>query len=170
MQDIAQAVHLQKASLYHHVQSKQEILLSILNQALDLLIEDMQEVMAAEFPADDKLRRAIHVYIGRIASEADLAAVLLLEYRSLEPGLRKRHIRRRDRYEELWRELIRQGIETGHFRHVDEKFATFALLGVQNWMITWFRQGGGKDPDQLADFFADLILKGLEPQPEPDGR
>jgi AcrR family transcriptional regulator len=170
MQDIAEAVHLQKASLYHHVQSKQEILLTILNQALDLLIEDMQAVMAAELPADERLRQAIRAYIGRIAGEADLAAVLLLEYRSLEPGLRRRHIRRRDRYEDLWRDLVRQGVESGNFRQVDEKFTTFALLGIQNWMITWFRQGGGKNPDDLADFFADLILRGLESRPRTDGR
>ena len=46
MQDIAEAVNLQKASLYHHVASKQEILLALLDRALDLLIERMQQVMA----------------------------------------------------------------------------------------------------------------------------
>ncbi len=162
MQDIAEAVHLQKASLYHHVESKQEILLTILNQALDLLIEDMQTVMASDLPVEDKLRQAIRVYVNRIAGEADLAAVLLLEYRSLEPGLRQRHVRRRDRYESLWRDLVRQGVEAGRFRNVDEKIATFALLGIQNWMITWFREGGGHEADELADFFADMILQGLE--------
>jgi AcrR family transcriptional regulator len=164
MQDIAEAVHLQKASLYHHVESKQEILLTILNQALDLLIEDMQAVMASDLPAEDKLRQAIRVYVRRIAGEADLAAVLLLEYRSLEPGLRQRHIRRRDRYEALWRDLVRQGVEAGRFRNVDEKITAFALLGIQNWMITWFREDGGYQADELADFFADMILQGLEAQ------
>jgi AcrR family transcriptional regulator len=164
MQDIAEAVHLQKASLYHHVESKQEILLTILNHALDLLIEDMQAVMASDLPAEDKLRQAIRVYVGRIAGDADLAAVLLLEYRALEPGLRQRHIRRRDRYEALWRDLVRQGIETGGFRQVDEKIATFALLGIQNWMITWFREGGGRNAEELADSFADMILQGLQPR------
>lgn len=164
MQDIADAVHLQKASLYHHVDSKQEILLTILNQALDLLIEDMQAVLNSDLPAEDKLRQAIRVYVSRIAGEADLAAVLLLEYRSLEPGLRQRHVRRRDRYEALWRDLIRQGVESGRFRDVEEKLATFALLGIQNWMITWFRQGGGKQASELAEVFADIILHGLEPR------
>jgi AcrR family transcriptional regulator len=37
MQDIAQTVNLQKASLYHHIDSKQEILLALLDQALDML-------------------------------------------------------------------------------------------------------------------------------------
>ncbi|MGB9586500.1 MAG: TetR/AcrR family transcriptional regulator, partial [Anaerolineales bacterium] len=46
MQDIANAVQLQKASLYYHVNSKQEILLMILDRALDILINGMQGVMA----------------------------------------------------------------------------------------------------------------------------
>ena len=49
MQDIAQAVNLRKASLYHHVNNKQEILVAILDQALDLLIERMTEVMEGRF-------------------------------------------------------------------------------------------------------------------------
>jgi len=39
MSDIAEAVSLQKASLYHHVSSKQEILLALLDRALDMLTE-----------------------------------------------------------------------------------------------------------------------------------
>ena len=44
MQEIADAVKLQKSSLYHHVPSKQDILRTILDHALDLLIADMQAV------------------------------------------------------------------------------------------------------------------------------
>jgi AcrR family transcriptional regulator len=62
MQDIAQAVNLQKASLYHHVSSKQEILVAILDQALDMLIEHMQDVIALPLPPDQKLRQAMRVY------------------------------------------------------------------------------------------------------------
>ena len=52
MQDIAQAVNLQKASLYHHITSKQEILVMVLDQALDLLIERMKGVMDLPLPPD----------------------------------------------------------------------------------------------------------------------
>ena len=99
MRDIADAVQLQKPSLYHHIDSKQDILLAILDKALDLLIDDLQQVIDSKDPADHKLRQAMRVYIGRLTEDADLAAVLLLEYRNLEPDLRTRHNARRDRYE-----------------------------------------------------------------------
>ena len=170
MQDIADAVHLQKASLYHHVESKQEILLTILNQALDLLIADMQAVLASDLPSDEKLREAIRVYVSRLAEDPDLAAVLLLEHRSLEPELLERHIRRRDRYERLWRDLVRQGVEDGCFRELDEKITSFALLGIQNWMITWFRRSGGLKAGALAETFTNLVLQGRSPRQGSAGK
>ena len=168
MQDIADAVHLQKASLYHHVTGKQDILLAILDKALDLLIDDLQQVVDSDLTPEEKIRRAMQIYIERLTEDTSLAAVLLLEYRSLEPDLRVRHIERRDRYDHLWRGLIREGVEVNLFRPVDEAVATFALLGVQNWMITWFRQDGRFTARQLADQFCDLFINGLRVREEAD--
>lgn len=164
MQDIADAVGLQKASLYHHVSGKQEILGAILDEALDLLIADLEPVVASVRPPDEKLREAIRVYSRRLTENADLAVVLLMEHRRLEPPLRESHIRRRDRYEGLWREILRQGIEKNLFVGCDESSAVFALLGVQNWMTTWYRPNGRLSVDAMADFFADLFLNGLRPR------
>lgn len=165
MQDIATAVGLQKASLYHHIKSKQEILAAILDEGLDLLILDMEQVLRSEDPPEVKLRRAIHAYLGRLASDADLAGVLLLEYRRLESPLREAHIRRRDRFESLWRSLLKEGVDQGAFSTEDEAVVSFALLGVQNWLITWFRPDGRLSTAEFADRFADLFLDGLRPRP-----
>jgi AcrR family transcriptional regulator len=162
MQDIADAVNLQKPSLYHHVDSKQEILFSILEHALDLLIGDMRAVVDSDLSPEEKLHLAMQVYMGRLADDADLSAVLLLEHRSLEDKFRVKHNRRRDRYETLWRGIVREGIDRGEFRHLDPNIVTFALLGVQNWMITWFRQDGDLSALEIADYFSDLFLEGIK--------
>ncbi len=165
MQDIADAVGLQKASLYHHVVSKQDILVEILDQALDILITDMQAVLATDLPPDAQLRQAIRSYVERMTQEVSLAAVLQLEHRNLEPRIRARHIARRDRYDALWRELIRRGVDKGTFRAVDEDIVAFAVLGVQNWMVTWYRPDGRLTPVEIADQFADVFLSGLRKEP-----
>ncbi|MFL7871948.1 MAG: TetR/AcrR family transcriptional regulator, partial [Anaerolineales bacterium] len=56
MADIAGAVKLQKASLYHHVSSKQEILLALLDRALEMLFEQIDVIAKQPLPADEKLR------------------------------------------------------------------------------------------------------------------
>ena len=164
MQDIAQAVKLQKASLYHHVHSKQEILVAILDRALDLLIENIQNVALLQLPADVKLHQAVQVYLKLMLENRDLAAVLLLEHRSLDPDLKNHHIPRRDRFEGLWRDLIQDGIDQEIFTCQDSATAARALLGMMNWSITWFRPDGSLTAEQLSDQFADLFLRGLMPR------
>jgi AcrR family transcriptional regulator len=161
MQDIAEAVRLQKASLYHHVSSKQEILFDLLERALDLLIEQQEAVMGQHLNPEGKLRQAMKAYIKTLTDHLALSSVLLLEYRSLEPDLLLRHIPKRDRYEGLWRALIQEGKSARLFNFTDTAFAARSLLGVMNWTIMWFKPGGSLTAEQIADQYASLLLNGL---------
>ncbi len=161
MSDIAEAVNLQKASLYHHVASKQEILLALLDQALDILTERLEAVRRQDLPADEKLRQAVSCYLGALAEKSDLASVLLIEHRSLELEYRSRHIPRRDRFERSWRDLIQEGMDAGLFCAADATLSARSLFGVMNWTITWYRPSGPLTIDQIANHIADLFLKGL---------
>ncbi len=170
MQDIANAVKLQKASLYYHVNSKQEILLMILDRALDILIARMQEVMAMPLSPEEKLRQAMIAYFQIMLEQRDLASVLLLEYRSLEPEFRQRHIPRRDHYEHLWRELLNEGKNQRIFHVSDIALAARFLLGVMNWTITWYREDGRLSPEELAKECANLFVLGLKVRENGDQR
>ena len=161
MQDIARAVNLQKASLYHHVASKQEILVALLDQALDLLIAQMRSVLAMEVSPEEKLRQAVLGYARVLAEHRDLAAVLLLEFRFLEPEVRARHVRRRDAYEQLWRALILEGQRQGAFRAEDPSLAAKALLGMINWLVIWYRPSGPLSPEEIGEHFARAALRSL---------
>lgn len=161
MQDIADAVRLQKASLYHHFSSKQEMLLALLDRGLDVLTARLEEVLVEPLPPAEKLRRAMVSYLGTIAEYQSLSAVLLLEHRSLEAELRARHVPRRDRFERLWRDLIQQGKEAGVFDCPDPSLAGRAILGVLNWSITWYRSDGPSTAEEIAERFAELFLDGL---------
>ncbi|MGW8249649.1 MAG: TetR/AcrR family transcriptional regulator [Anaerolineales bacterium] len=161
MQDIAHAVNLQKASLYHHVSSKQDILLALLDRALDLLIEQIEPVAQQSVPADRKLRQAMVVYLQAMLEQRELASVLLLEHRSLEPQYHSLHIPRRDRFERLWRDMLQEGVGQGIFACTDPAFASRSLLGVMNWTITWYNPDGSLSPCEIAEQTADLFFNGL---------
>ena len=119
MADIADAVELKKASLYHHFESKQEILVELLDRALEMVTVQMGAVLALDIPSDEKLRRAMHSYLQTLSEQGDLVFVLLLEYRSLEPELYARHVPNRDRFEKMWRDLIQDGVDPGSFQCAD---------------------------------------------------
>jgi AcrR family transcriptional regulator len=161
MQEIAQAVHLQKASLYYHVSSKQEILAALLDRALDMLIERLNRVVEQPLEPQEKLRLAMVSYLQALTDHRDLAAILLFEHRSLEPRLSKRHIPRRDRFEGLWRCILQEGREAGVFNSSNPALAARTILGVLNWTLTWYKPEGQLSGEAIANRYADLLLGGL---------
>jgi AcrR family transcriptional regulator len=161
MADIAETVKLQKASLYHHVASKQEILLALLDRAIEMLTEQIKPLAVQAAPADEKLDAMMHTYLQLLAENADLASVLLFEHRSLEPKQHARHIPNRDKFEALWRDVISEGVEAGSFNCPDPGLTVRALLGVLNWTLTWYRPRGEFSIEQIADRYVNLLYHGL---------
>lgn len=161
MADIAETVQLQKASLYHHVSSKQEILLALLDRGLEMLFEQIDGIAKQPLPADEKLRKMVQVYLRLLAENSDLSSVLLFEHRSLEPAQHKRHIPNRDRFEFLWRDVLEEGIQSGLFSCPDTALAVRALMGILNWTLTWYRPDGHLTIEQIADQYTSLLLNGL---------
>ena len=161
MADIATAVNLKKASLYHHVSSKQEILLALLDRALEMLFEHISSATGKSIPPDEKLRQMIHSYLQVMTENGDLAVVLLMEHRSLSPDLRSRHVPNRDKFELLWRDVVVEGIADGVFSDIDPVMAKRALFGVMNWTITWFQPDGELSIEQITEQYANLLFNGL---------
>lgn len=161
MANIAEAVNLQKASLYHHVSSKQEILFEILDRALELLLERISPIARLDLPADERLCRMICEYLQILAENTDLSAVLLFEHRSLEGRQHARHVPNRDKFEALWREVLQDGVRARQFECDDIPLTARAILGIMNWTITWYRPNGGLAIQQIADHYSSLLLNGL---------
>jgi AcrR family transcriptional regulator len=161
MQNIADAVNLQKASLYHHFTSKQEILADILDYALDLINNRLEIVLSQTLSPDEKLHQAMVSYFQTITENRNLSAVLLLELRSLDPELKTRLATRREKFESLWRDLIVDGKKQGVFNNVDPSLTVNGILGLMNWTVTWYRSDGPRSASEIADLFADLLLDGL---------
>jgi len=167
MADIADVVKLQKPSLYHYFSSKQDILLELLDRALELVTTGMLQVMAQDLPVEEKLRLAMRSYLKTLSEQGDLVSVMLMEHRSLDPEYRSRHIPHRDRFENMWRDLIQQGVESGFFACNDVSLTVRGLMGVMNWTITWYRPDGPLSIDEISDSFANMFMNGLRSQTSP---
>ncbi|MBM4425893.1 MAG: TetR/AcrR family transcriptional regulator [Chloroflexi bacterium] len=161
MSDIAGALDVQKASLYHHVESKQEILLALLERALAMLTEHISAISAQNSSPDQKLRLMIREYLTGLADNADLTSVLLFEHRSLDKKSHASHVPFRDKFEKLWRDVLEEGIAKKIFDLKDTGLATRAIMGTLNWTLTWYRPEGDKSIEQIADEYSDFILKGM---------
>lgn len=162
MQDIAHAIKIKKPSLYHHFDSKEAILLAILEIGMDELINSLQAVVQSNGGCEEKLRSAIHIHAGLIANNPNSAGVFLREDRGLGDKYIAQYVEKRDQFEHLFRVIVQQGVEEGIFRDTDVTITVQALLGMVNWMTRWYRPSGRLSAKEIADIFANLVLNGLK--------
>jgi AcrR family transcriptional regulator len=161
MRDIAAAMGIKGGSLYSHVTGKEELLWDIATRAGDEFFAAIEPILASDEPAQQKLRRAIIAHVGVITQNLDAAAVYFHEWRHLSEPRRTDFARRRDQYEALFRSIIGEGIRSGIFAPVDEKFAALLVLSALNWTHQWYRPDGPMSPEEIGRTLADLLCNGL---------
>jgi TetR/AcrR family transcriptional regulator, cholesterol catabolism regulator len=157
--DIAEAMGVQKGSLYAHIASKEDLLYETMREgadafhaALDAVPEDTQAV--------EKIRLALRGHLRVVAEQLDVATVFVQEWRYLDGARRDEIIAERRRYEERIRELFREGRELSELRaDLDETAAALLLLSAANWAYTWLHPG--RDTDEIADRFFALLVDGI---------
>ena len=167
MQDIAQAVGLTKAGLYHHVGSKDRLLFEIMNYGMDILDETVLARVRDIADPREKLRQTIIGHIDLIVRARDLEiTVILHENRSLKGALRKKINARKRNYIHYLEGLIGQVQEqAGVPPPISPRLAAFALLGMINWLYQWFRPEGPTRQNELAEAYVDFFFRGLRASP-----
>jgi AcrR family transcriptional regulator len=163
MQDLADALGLQRGSLYAHIGSKQELLFGVVDEGADRFLERGRQAIDMAGPADARLRRLLVGHIETAIEHLDAATVFLNEWRYLAEDLRASVQQKRDRYEEMVRSIISDGIAAGDFRtDADVGFAARLVLSAGNWTYAWYRPGGELGPREIGERFAELLIRGLE--------
>lgn len=163
MQDIAQAVHLTKAGLYHHVNSKERLLFEIMNYGMDILDETVLEAVKSIADPRERLRQTIVGHIDLIVRGRDLEiTVILHENRSLKGELKKKIDARKKAYIRHLEDLIAEVQErAGGKPLISPREAAFALLGIINWLYQWYHIEGPVKEEELATDYVDFFFRGL---------
>lgn len=162
IRDIAEASGMQSGSLYAHISTKEDLLFEIVNNGADRFLGALEPVVAGPGSAAEKLRRGLGAHIAVVAGHIQAARIFLHEWRAIGPERRAVIQAKRDRYEALWAQIVREGVSSGEFRPVEERFARMLVLSAANWLYTWYDPDGPLSPQEAADRFADLILGGLQ--------
>jgi AcrR family transcriptional regulator len=164
MRDIAAAADLSPSNLYNYFQGKHELLFFCQDLTLDRLIAALEKARCLRVNAGEKLRLVIISHVRCVLDEVGGSAAHLLAS-SLPPRLQRPLVAKRDRYEEGVRHLIAAGVRTGEFTPCDPALATRAILGALNWTVRWFNPGGTLTATEIAEGFADYLIRGLLTKP-----
>jgi TetR/AcrR family transcriptional regulator, cholesterol catabolism regulator len=159
MDAVAQALGVQKGSLYSLTGSKQELLFETMRGGANAFHAALDGV-PDDAPAVERVREALRGHLRVVAEQLDVATVFTREWRYLEGAYRDEIVAERRRYEERWRGLFRDGVESGDLRtDLDVGTTTLLVLSAANWAYTWLEHG--RDTDELADRFTAILVDGV---------
>jgi AcrR family transcriptional regulator len=165
MRDIAAAADLSPANLYNYFQGKHEILFFCQDVTLDRLLAALEKSRRLHSTAAEKMRLVIVSHLRCVLDEVEGSAAHLLTG-GLPPRQQQRLVVKRDRYEEGVRHLIAAGTRTGEFVPCDPALAARAVLGALNWSVRWFHPDGALTAAEIAEGFADYLIRGLLAKPD----
>jgi AcrR family transcriptional regulator len=163
IQDIADAAGLTKAGLYHHIRSKEHLLLEIQNYGMDVFEE---RVLSHVLPIADPLQRLKECMERNVLlvtqGWSKEVTIILHEHATLTGEARVQINARKKRYVRFLETSFAEAIRTGQIRPLNPKVATFAFLGMVLWIYKWYRPEGAIPAERLASEMQDLFFAGVE--------
>jgi len=163
IQDIASACGLTKAGLYHHIRSKEHLLLEIMNYGMDVFEE---QVLSQVLPIADPLERL------RACMEKNIllvtrgwskeVTIILHEHATLTGAARAQIDARKKRYVRFLESSFAEAVRDRRIRPVHPKVAAFSFLGMVLWIYKWFRPDGAVAEKQLVREMQNVFFGGLE--------
>lgn len=162
MRDLAGAVGMEAASLYNHINSKNELLETICMTVADRYqVSISQAEKESQIPIE-KISILVKLHIRVITANPHMVAVAHDEWRHLDDRSKQNFIKKRNQYEATLKQWIEEGKATGQLQVLDTDIMLFTLLSSLQWLHHWFRSERSMDKQKLENEMVELLLNGLK--------
>lgn len=166
MRDIARAVGILPGSLYAHIESKEAVLVEIIEGGVDRFNSAVDRIDALDLPPEAALRGAIREHLQIVAENPGRTLIVFHQWRFLDDANRARLLDKRRHYEKFFVRTLRAGVDQGDFgADLDPKVAVLSILGALNWTPEWFSPSGPATATEVADQIAATLLNGTLRRP-----
>ncbi len=162
MRDLGKELGLLGSSLYSHVDSKQDLLVEVVQEGARLFEASAEAASAVEAGPADRLKALIAGHVDVVLENLDVARTFLNEARMLDPEQRRKVIEARDHYEAAFRSVLAAGVADGSFRaDLDPKTSSIFILSVLNAIERWYRPDGQLDRAALIEQLSAFVGSAL---------
>jgi AcrR family transcriptional regulator len=161
LRDVAKAVGVQMSSLYYYYESKQALLVAVMEKTMADLIATVSEAMEAAATPREQLIAGIRAHVMFHASRRKENFIADSELRSLERAERAEIVAMRERYERLFAAVLEDGLASGAFVVADVPITLAGLFAMLNGVATWYRPRGRLSLAEIADQYCTLFLNGV---------
>jgi AcrR family transcriptional regulator len=166
MNDIAEAVGMTKAGVYHYIPGKKDLLFALMSYALDHLDQDVIIPARDIADAETRLRFIIPNHVKLITGENGdkgngLISILTDELAGLTKTHRRKIIERKREYLDLVRATMDELKSEGKLKDLDTTVCAFTIFGTVMWLARWYRPGGRLNGAQIADEITKIATSGM---------
>lgn len=162
---IAVQMDMHKATLYHYIRSKEEVLYQCLVKSFEDLDAVTEQCKDERLTALARLRIFAHALAKSQNSEFG-RCMLLVGVRPLDLGTKEiRDFKKR--LDATVRALVAEGVARGELRPCDPQLVSALFFGALNWVPHWFREHGPLALDAVVDAFMDMMFNGLVTRRRP---
>jgi len=159
--DIARALGITKAGLYHYIHGKTQLLFDIMQYGLDELEREVAKPAQDIADAEERLRFMIETHARIVTRGQGAVTILVDEARALTPAQNRVVTRRKRAYLDFLRATLAQLKKDGKLRDVNITVAAFGILGTINWLSRWYQPEGPLNEEKIAAQIVDIALNGL---------
>ncbi len=163
IQDIADACGLTKAGLYHHIQSKERLLLQLQDYGMDVFEESvLAQVQSIPDPLE-RLKACMEKNILLVTHGWSKEVTIILHEHATLTGEARAHINaRKKRYVDFLERSFEEAVRAGEIRPVNPTVAAFAFLGMVLWIYKWYRPDGALTEKVIVREMGDIFFTGLQ--------
>lgn len=159
MRDLAEALGIKAASLYNHIDSKQELLSTIIISVAETFTEGMNEIISSKKSTVEKLNEVIESHVNITVKHSKALTSLNNDWMHLkEPDLTY-FLDMRASYEENFRKILKHGVKKGEIKALHIEVMLFTILTSLRTLNQWYSKKQGIDPDELAEQMRQILLQ-----------
>ncbi len=164
MKDIAKRVGIKAASLYNHIGSKQEILEVLLLTIANKFYNGIKDVNKSSYSSNDKLREVIKMHIRIATEDQNITALIIQDWKHLEEPRLSEFVKIRNDYIEVFRDVIKQGMEKGELRFSNLEITLNIILSSLRWIYDseLYDGSGFIGITELEKTILDIIFNGID--------
>jgi TetR/AcrR family transcriptional regulator, cholesterol catabolism regulator len=163
VREIADAAGILSGSLYHHFDSKESMLDEIMHGFLDHIVAQYRATVAEGGDPLQVLQALVREAFSSLGGNPAALAVMINEFNFLVQFPRFAYLREgAEETERLWVGVIEDGMRAGVFRSDIDARMIYRFMRDSIWIsVRWYRPDGKYRPEQVADFYLELLLDGL---------
>jgi TetR/AcrR family transcriptional regulator, cholesterol catabolism regulator len=162
--EVAALLGMQKASLYYHIQSKEDLLYFICKSSLERIRSDVETAIQDVSDPLERTRVLVTAHVESMLRDKDEHSTTLTEMYALSKDRLAQIVTLREGYVDLVRSVLHAAQKAGALRHdIDVRYLSLGLLGLMNRVLVWYRRRGPLSPGQLGELLAVIFLTGAAP-------